>query len=118
MVVHSVQDVFTKKLNYFRNYARFFEICSVFDIFTYTGYIITVANRFAEQPIADFPCKYAGTFAFVVSYLLDNGRGGYPRFRSTDGTRFYRASLVVSISSLLIIPYSRYSMNECNVYSK
>lgn len=68
---------------------------------TYAGYVVAIAYRLGQQSITNFPRKDAGTFTLIVGDLLHDRCGGNARFRSANGTRLYRASLIVSVWNVM-----------------
>lgn len=39
---------------------------------TYTWYIIIGTDAILQQPVPNFPCENAGTFAFIIGYFVDD----------------------------------------------
>lgn len=68
----------------------------IYNLDTHTWYVIICADSFLQKSIANFPGKYAWTFAFVHGYFLYNFLCGNSRFRSTNSTWPYTTGFIVS----------------------
>lgn len=58
------------------------------------GVVITDAIR--QQPVPDLPGEHGGILAFIVRYFIHHLRRGHFRFGSSDDSRLYASSLIIS----------------------
>lgn len=57
---------------------------------------VIIADALRQQPVPDLPGEHGGILAFIVRYFIHNLRRGHFRFGSSDDSRLYAASLIIS----------------------
>lgn len=65
---------------------------------THAWYVIVWTDAFLEQSIANFPCKYRWTFAFVLRYLRHHFGCSHSGLWATDCSRSDRTSLIIPVN--------------------
>lgn len=57
---------------------------------------VIIADALRQQPVPDLPGEHGGILAFIVRYFIHHLRRGHFRFGSSDDSRLYAASLIIS----------------------